>query len=208
VVSAVAVAAAAATTTALEGAIVVALAAATAPPLLEELYRMIAAPDPVVMAAAVAVSMMQPRENRHLFPPLLLQLLRYKRQAALPLCSGKRAGRGRQLNQLSPAVAAVKGHPRLHPTKNLPIPAVNTIHMFSAQSKLCFVRDWLSGKDFLVDTGATLSLLPLQSAAAATGPKLQSVKGQQIKKWNFGNTRVEFNGWEIKLAFLQADVLY
>jgi hypothetical protein len=24
--------------------------------------------------------------------------------------------------------------------------------MFSAQSKLCFVRDWLSGKDFLVDT--------------------------------------------------------
>jgi hypothetical protein len=57
--------------------------------------------------------------------------------------------------------------------------------MFSAQSKLCFVRDQLSGKDFLVDTGAPLSLLPHQSTAAVTGPKLQSMKGQLIKTWNF-----------------------
>jgi hypothetical protein len=50
------------------------------------------------------------------------------------------------------------------------------------------------------------SLLPHQSDAAATRPKLQSVQGQLIKTWNFVNTRVEFNGWERKLAFLQADV--
>jgi predicted aspartyl protease len=93
----------------------------------------------------------------------------------------------------------------LHTTK-LPIPAVNNIHTFSAQSKLCFVRDQLSGKDFLVDTGATLSLLPPWSADVVTGPKLQSVKGQPIKTWNFVKTRVEFNGWERKFAFLQADV--
>jgi hypothetical protein len=70
---------------------------------------------------------------------------------------------------------------------------VNTIHTFSAQSKLCFVRDRLSGK---VDTGTTLSLLPHKSAAAATGSKLQSVKGQPIKTWNFVNMRMEFIGWE------------
>jgi hypothetical protein len=37
--------------------------------------------------------------------------------------------------------------------------------------------DEVSGKDFLVDTGATLSLHAFHSTAAATGPKLQSVKG-------------------------------
>jgi hypothetical protein len=30
---------------------------------------------------------------------------------------------------------AVEGRPHLHPITKLPIPAVNTIHMFSAQSK-------------------------------------------------------------------------
>jgi predicted aspartyl protease len=127
-------------------------------------------------------------------------------QAAIPLLSGKWGSRRRQLVGSPSAAAVVEGRPRLHPTTRLPIPAVNTIHMFSAQSKLCFVRDRLSGKEFLVDTGATLSLLPHQSAAAATGPKLQSVKGQPIKTWNFVNMRVEFNGWERKFAFLRADV--
>jgi hypothetical protein len=103
---------------------------------------------------------------------------------------------------------AVEGCPRLHPTTKLPIPTVNTIHTFSAQSKLCFVRDRLSGKDFLVDTNATLSLLPHQSATTATEPKLQSVKGQPIKTWNFVNTRLEFNGWERKFTFLLADVQF
>jgi hypothetical protein len=96
-------------------------------------------------------------------------------QAALPLRLGKRGSRRRQLVSSLLAAVAVEGSPRLHPTTKLPIPAVNTIHTFSAKSKLCFVRDRLSGKDFLVDTGATLSLLPYQSATAATGPKLQSV---------------------------------
>jgi hypothetical protein len=127
-------------------------------------------------------------------------------QATLPLCSGKQGSPQWQLVGYPPAAVAVEGRPRLHRTTKLPIPAVNTIHAFSAQSKLCFVRDWLSGKDFLVDTGATLSLLPHQSAAAATGPKLQSMKGQPIKTLNFVNTRVEFNGWERKFAFLRADV--
>jgi predicted aspartyl protease len=39
----------------------------------------------------------------------------------------------------------------------------------------------MSNKDFLVDTGATLSLIPFQSANTFTGPKLQAVNKQAIK---------------------------
>jgi predicted aspartyl protease len=64
----------------------------------------------------------------------------------------------------------------------------------------------MSGKDFLVDTGATISLLPFQSAALATGPQLQAVNKQAIKMWDFVNTAVKFNGGEYRFAFLRADV--
>jgi hypothetical protein len=47
--------------------------------------------------------------------------------------------------------------------------------MFSGNAKLCFIRDEKSGKDFFVDTRATLSLIPFQSAAAAKDSKLQAV---------------------------------
>jgi hypothetical protein len=102
----------------------------------------------------------------------------------------------------------VEGCPRLHPKTKLPIPAVNTVHTFSAKSKPYFVKDRLSGKDFLVDSSATLFLLPHQSASLVTGPKLQSVKGQLIKTWNFVNKQVQFKGWERMFAFLHADVLF
>jgi hypothetical protein len=88
----------------------------------------------------------------------------------------------------------------------LVLPQVTTIHTFSGNAKLCFIRDEKSGKDFLVETGATLSLIPFQSAAAATGPQLQAVNKQAIKTWNFVNTVVKFNGWEYTFAFLRAHV--
>jgi predicted aspartyl protease len=64
----------------------------------------------------------------------------------------------------------------------------------------------MSKKDFLVDTGASISLLPFQSAAAATGTQLQAVNKQAIKTWDFVNTVVKFNGGEYRVAFLRADV--
>jgi hypothetical protein len=75
----------------------------------------------------------------------------------------------------------------------LVLPQVITIHTFSGNAKLCFIRGEKSGKDFLVDTGAILSLIPFQSAAAATGPQLQAVNKQDIETWNFVNTVVKFN---------------
>jgi hypothetical protein len=145
---------------------------------------MMAALAPMVAVAGgggVQTPRWPPCGNRDLFPPLQLRPLRHPMQAALPLRSGKQGSWRCRLVGSPPAAAAVEGCPRLHPPTKLPIPAVNTIHTFSAQSKLCFVRDRLSGK---VDTGTTLSLLSHQSAAAATRPKLQSVKGQPIKMWN------------------------
>jgi hypothetical protein len=78
--------------------------------------------------------------------------------------------------------------------------------MFSGNAKLCFIRDEKSGKDFWVNSGATLSLILFQSAAAATGPQLQAVNKPAIRTWNFVNTVVKFNGWEYTFAFLRADV--
>jgi hypothetical protein len=106
-------------------------------------------------------------------------------QAAMTLQPGKRGGRRQQLSTWQLAVAVADGCPHLHPTTKLVLPQVTTIHTFSGNAKLCFIWDEKSGKDFLVDTGATLSLIPFQSAAAATGPQLQAVNKQAIKTWNF-----------------------
>jgi hypothetical protein len=51
-------------------------------------------------------------------------------------------------------------------------------------------------KIFLVDTGAAISLLLFQSAAAARGLQLQAVNKQAINTWDFVNTGVKFNGGE------------
>jgi hypothetical protein len=71
---------------------------------------------------------------------------------------------------LQSAATAADGHPRLHPTTKLVLPQVTTISTFSGRAKLCFIRDEKSGQDFLVDTGVAISLLPFQSATAATAP--------------------------------------
>jgi hypothetical protein len=95
-------------------------------------------------------------------------------QAAMPLPAGKRGCRQQQLSPLQSTAA--DGRPHLHPTTKLILPECTTIHTFSGNAKLCFIRDEKSSKDFLVDTGATLSLIPFQSAAVATGPKIASCK--------------------------------
>jgi hypothetical protein len=115
-------------------------------------------------------------------------------QAAKPLRSGKQGGRRQQLSPLQLAATASDGRPRLHPTTKLALTQVTIIHTFSGCAKLCFIRDKMSGKDFLVDSGAAISLLPLKSAAS------QAVNKQAIKTWDFVNTAVKFNGGEYRCA--------
>jgi hypothetical protein len=104
------------------------------------------------------------------------------------------------------AAMVADGCPYLHPTTRLVLPECTIIHTFSGHVKLCFIRDEKSNKDFLVDTGATLSWVPFQSAAMVMGPKLQAVNKQAIKMWNFLNNAVKFIGQEYTFAFLRADV--
>ena len=48
---------------------------------------------------------------------------------------------------------------------------------------LVHVKDQLSDRRFLVDTGASLSLFPSSSAAAPSGPRLIGPAGQPIPCW-------------------------
>jgi hypothetical protein len=134
--------------------------------------------------------------------PLYLWPLRRPLQATLHFSTGKRDGCQQQLSLLQSAVTVAIGCQRLYPTNRLVLPECMIIHMFSGYAKLCFIRDEKSNKDFSVDTGATLSLIPFQSATAATGPKLQSVNKQAIKTWNFMNNAVKFNSGDYTFAFL------
>jgi hypothetical protein len=130
-------------------------------------------------------------------------------QTALPVSAGKQGGRRQQLSPLQSAATAADGRPRLHPTTKLILPKCTMIHLFSGQAKLCFIRDKKSNKDFLVDTSATLTLIPFQSAAALMGPNLQAVNKQAIKTWNFMNTAVKFNGREYTFALqISTEVRY
>jgi hypothetical protein len=127
--------------------------------------------------------------NGNLFLPHQLWPLCHPQKTALPL-PGNRSGHQHHLNLLQIAGKAANGCPRLHPTTKLTLSACMTVYTFSGHTKLCYVGDEVSRKDFLVDTGATLSLLPFRSTTSATGLKLQSVKGRAIKSWNNVNTQV------------------
>jgi predicted aspartyl protease len=140
-----------------------------------------------------------------MLPPLQLWPLCHPLQAALHF-SVKRGGRPQQLSPLQMAAMVASGRQHLHPTTRLVLLECTIFHKFSGHAKLCFITDKKSNKDFLVDTGATLSLVPFQSAAAAIGPKLQAENKQAIKTWNFMNSAVKFNGQEYTFAFLRADV--
>ena len=47
----------------------------------------------------------------------------------------------------------------------------------AAAGQLVYLVDQLTGRHFLVDTGASFSLLPHQSRALLTGPQLTGVLG-------------------------------
>jgi hypothetical protein len=56
---------------------------------------------------------------------------------------------------------------------------------FAAAADRLLLRDSLSGLDFLVDTGASLSILPHKSKQAVRGPKLLGVDGSPIAAGGF-----------------------
>ena len=75
-----------------------------------------------------------------------------------------------------------------------------------ASGNLIFLRDAISGRKFLVDTGATRSVLPLRSTAIATGPRLTGADGRPIAAWGTVSTHLQFGLQKFPFPFLLAAV--
>jgi hypothetical protein len=58
----------------------------------------------------------------------------------------------------------------------------------------------------LVDTGATLSIVPCNQNSSPSGPLLKEADGQPIPSWNFIQKTVQFQGKLFTSTFLQAAV--
>jgi hypothetical protein len=56
---------------------------------------------------------------------------------------------------------------------------------FTANAGLIFLTDELINDRYLVDTGATLSIVPCSQNSSPSGPLLTGADGQPIPSWGF-----------------------
>jgi hypothetical protein len=94
------------------------------------------------------------------------------------------------------------------PSSSVAIPAHTTataMH-FPANAELIFLTDELTNDRYLVDTGATLSIVPCIANSAPSGPLLKGALGQPIPSWGFILKTVQFQGKLFTSSFLQAAV--
>ncbi|WP_371068079.1 hypothetical protein, partial [Salmonella enterica] len=75
---------------------------------------------------------------------------------------------------------------------------------FTPAKNLLFLLDTTNNLNFLVDSGASLSIVPHQSEAAPTGPHLIGANGAAIPAWGFKKFNVTFGGKDFSFNFLQA----
>ena len=73
-------------------------------------------------------------------------------------------------------------------------------------SSLFFVHDDLSGRDFLVDTGACVSLFPFSSRDPPSRRDLRTADGSFLPAWGNRRMQVRFGGKEFRWRFLLAAV--
>ncbi len=77
-----------------------------------------------------------------------------------------------------------------------------------AAGSLVYVTDQASSRRFLIDTGASFSILPHQSSARPSGPNLSGPDGQPIACWGDRTLHLVFSGQQFKWTFLLADVKF
>jgi hypothetical protein len=75
-----------------------------------------------------------------------------------------------------------------------------------APGELLHLTDELSGRRFLVDTGASYSIFPHQSSQPVCGPVLKGPGGQIIACWGEKQLPVQFSGRCFTWTFLLAKV--
>jgi hypothetical protein len=77
---------------------------------------------------------------------------------------------------------------------------------FPTNAGLIFLTDKLTNDRYLVDTGATLSIVPCHQNSSPSGPLLKGADGQPIPSWGFIQKTVQFQGILFTSTFLQAAV--
>jgi hypothetical protein len=77
---------------------------------------------------------------------------------------------------------------------------------FPANAGLIFLTDELTNDRYLVDTGATLSIVPCNQNSSPSGLLLKGADGQPIPSWGFIKKTVQFQGKIFTATFLQAAV--
>ncbi len=75
-----------------------------------------------------------------------------------------------------------------------PTHATATAMHFPANAGLIFLTDELTNDKYLVDTGATLSIVPCSQNSSPSGPLLKGADGQPIPSWGFIQKTVQFQG--------------
>jgi hypothetical protein len=76
----------------------------------------------------------------------------------------------------------------------------------SPTKNLIFLHDSQNNFKFLVDSGASISILPHSSSAPPTGPHLVGANGKTIPSWEFCRFTVCFSGKNFEFNFLLAAV--
>ncbi len=84
--------------------------------------------------------------------------------------------------------------------------AIATAMQFPANAGLIFQMDELTNDRYLVDTGATLSIVPCMSNTGPSGPLLNGADGLPIPSWGFVSKSVQFQGKLFTAKFLQVAV--
>ncbi len=87
-----------------------------------------------------------------------------------------------------------------------PTHATATAMHFPANVGFIFLTDELTNDRYLVDTGATLSIIPCNQSSSPSGPLLKGADGQPIPSWGFIKKTVQFQGKHFTSTFLQAAV--
>jgi hypothetical protein len=77
---------------------------------------------------------------------------------------------------------------------------------FPANAGLIFLTDELTNDRYLVDTGATLSIVPCNQYLSPSGPLPKGADGQPIPSWGLIKQTVQFQGKLFTSTFLQAAV--
>jgi hypothetical protein len=88
-----------------------------------------------------------------------------------------------------------------------PTHAIATAMHFPANASLIFLTDELTNDRYLVDTGATLSIVPCNQNSSPSGPLLKGVDGQPIPSCSFIQKTVQFQGKLFTSTFLQTAVV-